>query len=96
VDDVLVQKRPRSAQCRALKLLKYKKSRPHIDVERGWSGANEHFPQQNSNIDYRVYLYMIRPYLILVLYVVYYYSVGGCARSLRSNHVPHLDVDDFS
>jgi hypothetical protein len=27
-----------------------KKSRPHLDVERGWSGANEHFPQQNSNI----------------------------------------------
>jgi hypothetical protein len=39
---------------------------------------------------------MIRPYLILVLYVLYYYSVGGSARSLRSNHVPHLDVDDFS
>jgi hypothetical protein len=31
---------------------------------------------------------MIIPYLILVLYVVYYYSVGGSARSLRSNHVP--------
>jgi hypothetical protein len=30
-----------------------KKSCPHLDVERGWSGANEHFPQQNSNIDYR-------------------------------------------
>jgi hypothetical protein len=30
--------------------LKSKKSRPHLDVERGWSGANEHFPQQNSNI----------------------------------------------
>jgi hypothetical protein len=28
-----------------------KKSRPYLDVERGWSGANEHFPQQNSNID---------------------------------------------
>jgi hypothetical protein len=39
---------------------------------------------------------MIRPYLILVLYVVYYYSVGGSARSHRSNHVRHLDVDDFS
>jgi hypothetical protein len=26
-----------------------KKSRPHLDVERGWSVANEHFPQQNSN-----------------------------------------------
>jgi hypothetical protein len=26
------------------------KSRPHLDVERGWSGANEHVPQQNSNI----------------------------------------------
>jgi hypothetical protein len=33
-----------------------KKSRPHLDVERGWSGANEHFPQQNSNIDYIIYL----------------------------------------
>jgi hypothetical protein len=31
---------------------KCKKSRPHLDVERGWSGANE----QNSNIDYRIYL----------------------------------------
>jgi hypothetical protein len=31
-------------------LLLSKKSRPHLDVERGWSGANEHFPQQNSNI----------------------------------------------
>jgi hypothetical protein len=39
---------------------------------------------------------MMRPYIILVFYVVYYYSVGGSARSLRSNHVPHLDVDDFS
>jgi hypothetical protein len=29
-------------------------------------------------------------------YNLYYYSVGGSARSLRSNHVPHLDVDDFS
>jgi hypothetical protein len=24
--------------------IKSKKSRPHLDVERGWSGANEHFP----------------------------------------------------
>jgi hypothetical protein len=39
---------------------------------------------------------MMRPYFILVFYAVYYYSVGGSARSLRSNHVPHLDVDDFS
>jgi hypothetical protein len=23
-------------------------------VERGWSGANEHYTQQNSNIDYRI------------------------------------------
>jgi hypothetical protein len=28
--------------------------------------------------------------------VVYYYSVEGSARSFRSNHVPHLDGDDFS
>jgi hypothetical protein len=35
-------------------------------------------------------------FLVLLFYVVYYYSVGGSARSLRSNHVPHLDVDDFS
>jgi hypothetical protein len=33
-----------------------KKSRPHLDVECGWSGANEHFPQQNSNKDYIIYL----------------------------------------
>jgi hypothetical protein len=36
--------------------LKSKKSRPHLNVERGWNGANEHFPQQNSNKDYRMYL----------------------------------------
>jgi hypothetical protein len=23
-----------------------------VDVERGWCGANEHYTQQNSNIDY--------------------------------------------
>jgi hypothetical protein len=23
-------------------------------VERGWSGANEHYTQQNSNIDYSI------------------------------------------
>jgi hypothetical protein len=41
---------------------------------------------------------MMIHYFILVFYVVYYYSVRGSARSLRSNHVPraHLDVDDFS
>jgi hypothetical protein len=39
---------------------------------------------------------MMRPYFILVFYVVYYFSVGGSALSLRSKHVPHLDVDDFS
>jgi hypothetical protein len=31
--------------------LKSKKSRPHLDVERGWSGANEHLTHQNSNIN---------------------------------------------
>jgi hypothetical protein len=36
--------------------LKSKKSRPHLDEERGWSGANEHFTQQNRNINYRIYL----------------------------------------
>jgi hypothetical protein len=37
----------------SMSALASKKSRPHLDVERGWSGANEHFTQQNSNIDYK-------------------------------------------
>jgi hypothetical protein len=44
-----------SLLCTKLTILS-KKSRPHLDVERGWSGANEHFTQQNSNINYRIYL----------------------------------------
>jgi hypothetical protein len=35
----------------------YRSKVVHIyDVERGWSGANEHYTQLNTNIDYRIYL----------------------------------------
>jgi hypothetical protein len=47
-----------------------KKSRPHLDVERGWSGANEHFPQQNSNWLEREALQLLYSVSCL-LYLVY-------------------------
>jgi hypothetical protein len=48
----------------------YRRKVVHIyDVERGWSGANEHFTKQNSNIDYRIYLY--------------YFMLGECYATLR-------------
>jgi hypothetical protein len=34
----------------------------HIyDAERGWSGANEHYTQQNRNLDYRIYFRKYEP-----------------------------------
>jgi hypothetical protein len=36
-------------------------------MERGWNGANEHYTQQNSNLDSRIFFANMSPLFILVL-----------------------------